>query len=98
MKKPVKAYKNQQFLMSEEARTIRMLSEYLEPLHRLEKQKVHRAIIFWGSARLRPNLPKKKSFKGPDYCAMASDLSEALAAWTVREHAAGERYFFCCGG
>lgn len=93
MKKPVKAYKNLKFLMSEEARTIRMLAEYLEPLHRLERRKVHRAIIFWGSARLRPR-PKR----GPDYYTLAAALSEKLARWTMREHVPDNRYFFCCGG
>jgi uncharacterized protein (TIGR00730 family) len=92
-KKATKAYKNSKFLMSEEARSIRMLSEYIEPLHRLERLGVHQAIIFWGSARIKPR-PKK----GPDYFALASDIAEALARWTVREHAAEKRYYFCCGG
>ncbi|HUR41402.1 MAG TPA: LOG family protein [Verrucomicrobiae bacterium] len=89
----VKAYKNNDFLMSAEARIIRMQCEYLEPLTRLKRQGVERAIIFWGSARIRP---KPKS--GPDYFQLASDLAERLARWTVKQHAPGERYFFCCGG
>ena len=91
--KTTKAYKNPKFLMGEEARPIRILSEYLEPLARLEREKVRRAIIFFGSARLRP---KPKS--GPDYFKLASDLAEKLAAWTVHRHNPSERYFFCCGG
>ena len=58
MKKPDKAYKNPEFMMSPEARTVRMLCEYLEPATRLERQKVGQAIIFFGSARLRPNPPE----------------------------------------
>jgi hypothetical protein len=92
-KNPVKAYKNQDFLMSAQARTVRMLCEYLEPLTRLRRHNVEHAIIFWGSARLRPN-----PANGPDYCALASDLAEKLAAWTLREHAPETRYHFCCGG
>jgi uncharacterized protein (TIGR00730 family) len=92
---PVKAYKNNDFLMSAEARTIRMLSEYLEPLTRLARYKVTKAIIFWGSARLRP---LKKGQPPPDYFALASDLAERLARWTVETHAAEDRYYFCCGG
>jgi hypothetical protein len=93
MKKPVKAYKNPEFMMSPEARTIRMLSEYLEPKTRLEREKVDQAIIFFGSARLRP-----KPASGPDYCALATELAAKLAAWTVREHPLGKRYHFCTGG
>lgn len=92
-KKADKAYKNQDFLMSSEARTVRMLCEYLEPLSRLKRSKVEHAIIFWGSARLRPN-PKS----GPDYFALASDLAERLARWTVDKHSPESRYYFCCGG
>lgn len=93
MKKPVKAYKNQDFLMSKEARTVRMLCEYLEPLARLKRENVEHAIIFWGSARLQPN-----PATGPDYYKLASDLAERLARWTVKEHAPESRYSFCCGG
>jgi len=93
MKKPVKAYKNPEFMMSPEARTVRMLCEYLEPATRLERAKVDQAIIFFGSARLRP-----KPSTGPDYCAEATELATRLADWTVREHPAGRRYHFCTGG
>ncbi len=93
MKKPVKAYKNPEFMMSPEARTVRMLCEYLEPATRLERENVDQAIIFFGSARLRP-----KPASGPDYCALATELAERLATWTVREHPAGHRYHFCTGG
>ena len=61
MKKPVKAYKNNEFLMSADARTVRMLCEYLEPQTRLKRQGAERAIIFFGSARLRPNPPDKSA-------------------------------------
>lgn len=92
-RKPVKAYKNLDFLMSAEARTVRMLCEYHEPLARLQRHQVEHAIIFWGSARLRPD-PKS----GPDYFNLASDLAERLARWTVEQHSPDSRYHFCCGG
>ncbi|MGH8482003.1 MAG: LOG family protein [Nevskiaceae bacterium] len=96
-RKPVKAYKNQDFLMSSEARTVRMLCEYHEPLARLQRHRVEHAIIFWGSARLRP-LDAKKGQSPPDYFSLASDLAERLARWTVEEHSPESRYYFCCGG
>ena len=48
MKKPLKAYKNLDFLNSPDAREIRILAEYLEPKHRFEKYKIRDTIVFFG--------------------------------------------------
>ena len=48
---PEKAYKNLEFLNSPAARTIRILSEFLEPKRRFEAEKVGGTIVFFGSAR-----------------------------------------------
>ncbi|GAH72261.1 unnamed protein product, partial [marine sediment metagenome] len=48
---PIKAYKNQDFLSSPDARTVRMLCEYLEPLSRFREFRVKDTIAFFGSAR-----------------------------------------------
>lgn len=52
--KPPKAYKNLEFLNSPEARTIRMLAEFVEPQMRFRKERVRDTIVFFGSARIRP--------------------------------------------
>ncbi|MCB0289521.1 MAG: TIGR00730 family Rossman fold protein [Calditrichaeota bacterium] len=52
MGQPEKAYKNLEFLNSAEARILRILSEYLEPRVRFQKQDVENTIVFFGSARL----------------------------------------------
>jgi uncharacterized protein (TIGR00730 family) len=49
---PEKAYKNEEFLDSREARSLRILAEYLEPSARFAEQHVHDTIVFFGSARL----------------------------------------------
>jgi uncharacterized protein (TIGR00730 family) len=49
---PKKAYNDLEFLNSPDARTIRILAEYLEPLRRLRQQRVLDTIVFFGSARL----------------------------------------------
>ncbi|HER27406.1 MAG TPA: TIGR00730 family Rossman fold protein [Rhodospirillales bacterium] len=49
---PVKAYKNMEFLKRREARTVRILAEYLEPEVRFEDLKVSDTIVFFGSARV----------------------------------------------
>ena len=47
-----KAYKNEAFLDSRDARTLRILSEYLEPESRFETLQVQDTIVFLGSARV----------------------------------------------
>jgi uncharacterized protein (TIGR00730 family) len=46
------AYLNQEFLDSQEARPIRILTEYLEPLQRFKDQKIQDTVVFFGSARV----------------------------------------------
>jgi uncharacterized protein (TIGR00730 family) len=46
------AYLAPDFLESEEARPIRILSEYLEPLRRFKEQKIQDTVVFFGSARV----------------------------------------------
>ena len=57
MKKPTltrapKAYKNPGFLSGKDARPIRILSEFLEPLSRFTYYGVKDTIVFFGSARM----------------------------------------------
>src|SRR5215813_7890554 len=46
------AYLYPEFLESAEARPIRILSEYLEPLQRFRDQKIQDTVVFFGSARV----------------------------------------------
>src|SRR5919205_3646855 len=46
------AYLYPEFLESAEARPIRILSEYLEPLRRFKDQKIQDTVVFFGSARV----------------------------------------------
>ncbi len=46
-----KAYLDEEFLTSPEARVLRIMSEYMEPRVRLMKEKVKDTIVFFGSAR-----------------------------------------------
>lgn len=49
----VKAYNNDVFLQSKDARSIRLLSEYLEPESRFEEFNIADTIVFFGSARTK---------------------------------------------
>ncbi|MEP0822097.1 MAG: TIGR00730 family Rossman fold protein [Ignavibacterium sp.] len=52
--KALKAYRNPDFLNSPDARAIRMLSEFLEPLRRFRYHGIKDTIVFFGSARTKP--------------------------------------------
>ena len=46
------AYLDPEFLNSEEARPLRILAEYLEPLRRFKAQNIQDTVVFFGSARI----------------------------------------------
>ena len=46
------AYLDREFLESNEARPIRLLSEYLEPCRRFKEEKIQDTVVFFGSARV----------------------------------------------
>lgn len=48
---PVKAYTNQGFLHSKDARILRVLAEYLEPKSRFDRYSIDDMVVFMGSAR-----------------------------------------------
>lgn len=56
--RPHKFYKDPQFISSPDARTLRILSEYLGPLSYFHREKIKDTIVFFGSARA---VPKKQA-------------------------------------
>ncbi len=88
-----RAYDDRKFLMSPEARPIRILSEYIEPLSRLRAQKVNSTILFFGSSRATPG-PKP----GPltRYYWEAEELSFLLARWAIKLKR-GKHFVVCTG-
>ena len=51
-KKPPKAYEDSDFLYSSDGRSIRILTEFLQPRSKFRKHKIMDTIVFFGSARL----------------------------------------------
>lgn len=84
-----KSYLNRDFLMSPEARTVRLLCEYLDPEKRFRELGVNRGVILFGSARLPKDSPSYRD---------AAELAERLARWTSARHALAERYYIVTGG
>lgn len=62
-KRLLKAYENPDFLLGNDGRIVRVLSEYLEPASRLSSQRVKDTVVFFGSARI---LPRQESVKRLD--------------------------------
>ncbi len=61
--KAPKAYKNPGFLASRDARPLRILSEFLEPLSRFNYYNVKDTIVFFGSARIKPRSETMKHLR-----------------------------------
>jgi hypothetical protein len=91
---PKMAYENEDFLVSPDARTIRILSEYLEPLARFERLKVNSTILFLGSARVED--PDAASPLGR-YYRDAEALAYRLAKWAIPLRPKGKNFVICTG-
>jgi len=92
---PKKAYQNRDFLHSERARTIRIMSEYVEPTSRLDFHKINNTVLFVGSARAV--LDKKESLL-TRYYQEAEELAYKIAHWAIRLKPKGKNFVICTGG
>jgi len=90
-RRPV-AYRNEKFLDSPDARTLRILSEYLEPHAHFRRERIRDTIVFFGSARTEAtgNLGR--------YYQEARALARKVTEWS--EHLADptRRFVVCTGG
>ncbi len=93
--RPDIAYDNKEFMDSEEARPIRILSEIMEPMHRLAKQKVHSTVLFLGSSRV--DRPDRRSPLA-QYYRDAEELAFRLASWAIKLKPKGKNFVVCTGG
>ena len=62
MNKPTKAYQDIDFLNSSDGRTVRLITEYLQPKSKFKKHKVMDTIVFFGSARLKARKDALKDY------------------------------------
>jgi uncharacterized protein (TIGR00730 family) len=70
------AYKNEAFLDSEDARPLRILAEYLQPLYAFQRQQICGTVVFFGSARLQEHGPLGR------YYAEARELARLVTLWS----------------
>src|SRR5512134_3561504 len=90
-RKPV-AYKNERFLDSEDARPLRILAEYLEPMHAFHREHIRDTIVFFGSARLAPDGPLGHLYDA------ARELAYLVTTWSKNLPSHAHRYVVCTGG
>ncbi|MGC1456845.1 MAG: TIGR00730 family Rossman fold protein [Steroidobacteraceae bacterium] len=86
------AYENTDFLTSEAARPLRIIAEYLEPLHRFAQAGVRDTIVFFGSARLTPEGPMGHYYED------ARTLARTITQWSMALPTHAHRYVVCSGG
>jgi len=77
---PIKAYKNLEFLNSPDARTIRILCEFVEPEARFRHFRIRNTIVFFGSTRLVPLSKAAQNLKQLENRRSGKKLAEALSA------------------
>ncbi len=88
------AYLDGQFLESDEARPLRILSEYLEPLRRFRDQKIQDTVVFFGSARVDSRERAERALKTLRARGVAeSDAQYEADLARSRKHVDWARYY-----
>jgi uncharacterized protein (TIGR00730 family) len=109
-----RAYRDELFLRTPEARPLRILAEYLEPLRRFNRYRVEDTIVFFGSARIMSRERNEAALEGAtlageDLAPFQARLELSRYYETTRELARrltewskglgeGERRFVVCSG
>ncbi len=86
------AYKNEEFVDSPDARAIRILSEYLQPLSQFQGEKVQDTIVFFGSARINEAGPLGRYYND------ARELARLFTLWSDALPDNTRRFVVCTGG
>jgi uncharacterized protein (TIGR00730 family) len=85
------AYRDPSFVDGDDARPLRILAEYLQPLARFRDERVQDTIVFFGSARLKESGPLGR------YYADARELARQITAWSL-SLSEPHRFVVCSGG
>jgi uncharacterized protein (TIGR00730 family) len=91
-KRGLPAYEQREFIESEAGRPLRILAEYLEPLERFRRVGIRETIVFFGSARLKPDGPLGR------YYEEARTLARLITQWSKSLRSHEHRYVVCSGG
>lgn len=91
-KRPLLAYRDPGFLDSDEARPLRILSEYLHPLRAFRQHHVLDTIVFFGSARIREDGPMASVY------VEARELARLVTEWSMEPNSPAHNCLVCTGG
>ena len=86
------AYKNEAFLDSDDARPLRILAEYLEPLYAFQRERICGTVVFFGSARLAPDGPLGHYYDD------ARELARLVTQWSMQLSPEVCHCVVCTGG
>ena len=85
------AFDNPEFMFSREARMLRIASEYIEPDTRMKKLNINHTVVFFGSARLKP--------ESSEYYTAAEEFAYRLAQLSLKmEKDMGQKFYITTGG
>ncbi len=90
--RPSLAYRNEEFLKHADARPLRILSEYLEPLTHFRNQKIRDTVVFFGSARLTESGPLGHYYED------ARTLARLITEWGASIDGGANRLVITSGG
>jgi|SRR5215471_19511215 len=91
-RRPV-AYLNDAFLNSVDARAIRILAEFLEPLSKFRREKIRDTVVFFGSARIEEGKGELARYYDD-----ARTLAKMLTEWSDQFVNGTRRFVICSGG
>jgi uncharacterized protein (TIGR00730 family) len=90
-RRPV-AYKDEEFLDGTDARSLRILSEYLHPLSHFRDERIQDTVVFFGSARVEEDGPLGR------YYTEARELARMITGWSEALPLESRRFVVCTGG
>jgi uncharacterized protein (TIGR00730 family) len=86
------AYKDANFLDTDDARPVRILAEYLGPLHAFCEEHVRDTIVFFGSARITEDGPLGNYYRD------ARELARLVTQWSMSLPTNARHFVVCSGG
>lgn len=87
-----RAYRDADFIETSDARPLRILSEYLQPLSQFREQKIHDTIVFFGSARTFEASSMGRYYKD------ARLLAQKVTRWSDGLGGSTRRFVVASGG
>jgi uncharacterized protein (TIGR00730 family) len=112
--RPTKAYRDETFMNSPQARPLRMLAEYLEPMERFEALHIEDTVLFFGSARIKSRdeaeallasatsdterAAAETTLRMSAYYEATRELAKRLTLWSKGLKDRGRRFVVCSGG